>query len=483
MSRVLDEDDRSLHEQTKSPRLISLRVQQLLGQFDHIISYPSEWPFVILYGPNGVGKTKMLELLSATLALNVGRISRIPFATATYRFDDGSEIHVDSGPVRQLETEAVVAGEASLKTMSISLLRPDAQAITWLPRAMPDESYTRYRRVIEREAPVRRLGRDLWRDMMTMESISSQELMDRYSDLVTGARAPMADPPEELRRFCDDTSVHLIETQRLLTADTMTEYRRVQGHDVRQLPTAVEFGRDLSRRLREALASNSRTTQQLDRTFPRRLLAGRTPTHVTDDLIRRRYGEQNELRSRLAKIAVLELKPDLPLPDRDLKDWERGVLWTYLQDTDEKLATFRALLAKVELLASIVNSRFLYKELQIDLEQGFRFVTSAGHEVSAGSLSSGEQHELVLAYDLLFNVKENSLVLVDEPEISLHVAWQQEFLNDIVRITDLVPLRFIVATHSPQVIHKWWERAIALTPDLDFGPVALNSDPDFGTST
>ena len=34
-------------------------------------------------------------------------------------------------------------------------------------------------------------------------------------------------------------------------------------------------------------------------------------------------------------------------------------------------------------------------------------------------LSSGEQHELVLAYDLLFKVKEKSLVLIDEPELSL----------------------------------------------------------------
>ncbi len=70
----------------------------------------------------------------------------------------------------------------------------------------------------------------------------------------------------------------------------------------------------------------------------------------------------------------------------------------------------------------------------------------------------------MLAYDLLFNVKQGSLVLIDEPEISLHIAWQQEFLNDIARIAQTVSLRFMVATHSPQTIHKWWKRAVELVP-------------------
>ena len=77
-------------------------------------------------------------------------------------------------------------------------------------------------------------------------------------------------------------------------------------------------------------------------------------------------------------------------------------------------------------------------------------------------LSSGEQHELILIYDLLFNVPENALVLIDEPEISLHVVWQQRFLTDLSRIAKLSSLRFIVATHSPQIIHKSWDKTVEL---------------------
>ncbi|MCB0909950.1 MAG: AAA family ATPase, partial [Nocardioidaceae bacterium] len=50
------------------------------------------------------------------------------------------------------------------------------------------------------------------------------------------------------------------------------------------------------------------------------------------------------------------------------------------------------------------------------------------------------------------------LVLIDEPEISLHVAWQRQFLNDLQRIAQLGEMRFIVATHSPQIVGEWGDR-------------------------
>ena len=130
------------------------------------------------------------------------------------------------------------------------------------------------------------------------------------------------------------------------------------------------------------------------------------------------------------------------------------------------------LLDRVDLLRGIVGSRLSSKEFRIDRELGFRFMTEGGEEIGPESLSSGEQHELVLIYDLLFNVKPNTLVLIDEPEISLHVTWQQGFMADINRIAEVASLRFIVATHSPFIMNKWHSRAVAL------GPKAQADDPE-----
>ena len=77
--------------------------------------------------------------------------------------------------------------------------------------------------------------------------------------------------------------------------------------------------------------------------------------------------------------------------------------------------------------------------------------------ISPQFLSSGEQHELVLFYELLFNVSSNSLILIDEPELSLHVFWQEQFLNDLIEISKFRGFDILIATHSPDIINDKWE--------------------------
>jgi predicted ATP-binding protein involved in virulence len=68
----------------------------------------------------------------------------------------------------------------------------------------------------------------------------------------------------------------------------------------------------------------------------------------------------------------------------------------------------------------------------------------------------------VLLYELLFKTMPNALVLIDEPELSLHVAWQVEFLKDLTRVVKLAAFDVILATHSPQIINDRWDLAVEL---------------------
>lgn len=77
-------------------------------------------------------------------------------------------------------------------------------------------------------------------------------------------------------------------------------------------------------------------------------------------------------------------------------------------------------------------------------------------------LSSGEKQEIILFYKLIFETPENTLLLIDEPEISLHIAWQKKFMDDLYKIIKFKNLNVIVATHSPQIINHRWENQIDL---------------------
>ena len=109
----------------------------------------------------------------------------------------------------------------------------------------------------------------------------------------------------------------------------------------------------------------------------------------------------------------------------------------------------------------IINSFFVGKRLQI-VNGRMGVVLNDGTAIPMGSLSSGETNLLIIFYRLLFQASPDSLVIIDEPEISLHVSWQQKLGSVFTDICRLRGLEMLIATHSPQTIHDMWDQASEL---------------------
>ena len=98
------------------------------------------------------------------------------------------------------------------------------------------------------------------------------------------------------------------------------------------------------------------------------------------------------------------------------------------------------------------EKKFASKAVIYTPQQGIRVKSDSGDFIAAERLSSGEQNEIVMLYDMIFDLPDNSILLVDEPENSLHVAWQNMVVGDLQRIADAKHLQVIVATHSPTIV-------------------------------
>ena len=207
-------------------------------------------------------------------------------------------------------------------------------------------------------------------------------------------------------------------------------------------------------KIQETLRESGALSASLDSSFPHRLLQANQPESVNDKEIRDRYKKQSDYRDRLMKAGLIDMASPVTLPSNRLQDTDIKVLLHYLDDVDKKLGVFDELLKKVELFKDIINTRFLYKSFSINKSDGFVFTNANQVRLPSRTLSSGEQHELVLAYQLIFEVLPQSLILIDEPELSLHVTWQHKFLEDLARISELADLDFLIATHSPSIVHK-----------------------------
>jgi len=151
------------------------------------------------------------------------------------------------------------------------------------------------------------------------------------------------------------------------------------------------------------------------------------------------------------------------LTQADLEGREvRQVIGVYLEDVEQKFSQFDELFKRVSLFKDIIKEKFQFKEIAISREHGISVRTEDQLQIGLSELSSGEQHELVLLYELLFGVKDDALILIDEPELSLHVGWQVRFLPDLQRIQKLKPLHIVIATHSPQIINDRWDLTVEL---------------------
>lgn len=104
------------------------------------------------------------------------------------------------------------------------------------------------------------------------------------------------------------------------------------------------------------------------------------------------------------------------------------------------------------------------KEIFIDVDGTVLLKTAFNKKISIHDLSSGEKQIITFFAYLIFGLPNTnqSIFIVDEPELSLHLNWQRKFVDSIMSINKSVQLIF--ATHSPEMIGRHRNKAVKLMP-------------------
>ncbi len=86
------------------------------------------------------------------------------------------------------------------------------------------------------------------------------------------------------------------------------------------------------------------------------------------------------------------------------------------------------------------------------------------HEIRADSLSSGESQLLILFTYLYFGFepRQEFVVMIDEPELSLHLRWQNQYVQSVIKANPNA--QFIFATHAPEIAQEYRANWIELSP-------------------
>jgi ABC-type lipoprotein export system ATPase subunit len=332
-------------------KLVSISIEKLFGQFDYNIEFNQEEGITILTGPNGYGKTTILNIIAGL-------------------FTYGDPSYIVNRPI-------------PLSNVSVSL--SDGRILKF---------------------------------------------------------------PENQNDIKNLIRVYLIKDQRLIKEIFPTDEHFSLERKPVNVNTVNIFSFDLRHKISEKQDEEKKLDNELAPSLTKRFKEYKTILPASE--YRERFQKVSEKYKKLHEYGIYQNDLESTAYEGD----DRRFFSLNLEDWEKKIAVYDKLLDKIALFLSIMNSKCLAnKNFTVSAKEGFCFTSIDNKPLQLTDLSSGEQHQTILLYELLFNAPPNSLVLIDEPEASMHVAWQIEFLRDIEKIAKLSGLSFIIATHSPDLIN------------------------------
>ncbi|MDF2596187.1 MAG: putative excinuclease ATPase subunit, partial [Clostridia bacterium] len=397
------------------------------------------------HAPNGYGKTTLLKLMSDIIGCKVFEMGRIPFENFAITFDQDITLEVIKQKDTPKEEEAVLKYRLTHKGQIKEYKLPQKAEFG----SSMEVGQTLY--AIEKNLPfLKRVTQIAWYDTRRDHKLNYDEIMTEYGDQLFVDK----ELREQLQEIQSKMPIHFIHANRLTVSKNLS-------------PLVLIYAQELAQRITDVLAKSAALAQKLDHSFPGRLIEAvksqRGDESLDIDSVDEALRNLDKKRLKLQKIGLIAAS--LTENRGDLTDLDRQtikMLDLYIKDSKEKLEVFDVIEAKIDLMREIINKRFNYKTMQISGEKGFAFELPNKSLLMADKLSSGEQNELILIFELLFKSEPNALILIDEPEISLHIAWQQQFLEDMEAISNLTNVKIMIATHSPDIINGRWDLTTGL---------------------
>jgi predicted ATP-binding protein involved in virulence len=466
-------------------KLVDFSVSKLHGFLDFELSFNDD--LTIIVGRNGSGKTSALNLISDLLRLEVRALRRVPFQRAVVRLFDETLGTVSVNAENSENSRAITlaigdatatlpldspldlyfaepgSGRASVTSRDVNLVwTPNiTRSVVFHTGAVDFQDWQRLSKQISEVIKLTFVRLD--RTIVAVDPDGTERV---EAPRAKAGKAPPADPIEEVLR---------------VTTQKFGEYKRrveeIKNAAFNQLlQLHFEPIDQVSPRTKSSQAQLKAKVQQLRRRVENSALFADSPTvqastskffasfsqalfeEPASPQAKKKTGRrsvQEEYAQILLNLKEKQIEKLLEIFDREQEQAQRayGPIKRYLDATMKFLKESG-------------------KQLDFDasLQLGFNVPTvaaedasEAGKQRSLKELASGERQVIIVLTYLAFLAGEDSIFIVDEPELSLHLRWQGylvEALNSLRPET----CQIIVATHAPEIAGRAKSKIRLLRP-------------------
>lgn len=425
-----------------------IEINGLYGMYDYTIQLTRENPVFVMTGPNGFGKTTILRVINYLCECNFWYFYNLQFTSIIIRFKEPRER--ESSFILEhvsVSDENVFSESENIPSTNLrityKLLEPQEKVIEEF--LITSHDYERKVRDIDR-----RYVREYYDDKQVVnESLVIQSFdISEDSFLQRNAR--------NIILYFENKHCCFIKEQRIISFSQNQLYNRTSSFVNRYSIN------DISDKIRQFYTDSQRDyvriNHSIDSTFISRLLSQNFRVLEANDYLDR----IKKLKEKTDCLNHYKLLIDNVQLVEEYDEKYKDVLSLHLQDMEQKLSSFDVPLHKLGLFSNLVSKNVLSnKKMNLDY-RGISIVTDNGTKVPLSKLSSGEQNLIILYYRLVFDTSPGTVLLIDEPENSLHMAWLENMLNDYIEVADTTNCQILIATHSPAFINGRWQ----LTYDL-----------------
>lgn len=422
-----------------------IQIEKLFGLYDYDIDLKNDAHVKILTGPNGYGKTTILYIINNLLRGYFWYFYYLVFNVIKVVIDDNNVIIIRKTPMEKESDKDEVISEEFIINFTFYQDK-DLVNEFWF-----DKEYIHD--ILEKAD---RYSDDLHRYLDNEDFLSAnyKYITDDF----------IQEKSKNLTLFLQEQNSSFLGSQRIYQNKEVFSnvYSARRYSRIRRRPTSYSIdnvSNDLSGRYTIQQRQFSDDSQQVDSSFIKRLVHADLRSY-TEEEFKSKLKELEKLMSEYQKYHIIN-----PMTiENDYGDYKKNkeALSLYVDDMFNKLSSFNDFYQRLSLFDNFINGKEL-SDKRIELsDKGLRVVNSSGNIIPLHKLSSGEQNLIILYYQLVFYANKHSVLLIDEPENSIHLAWQRNMLNDYLDMAKRLNCQIIIATHSAVFIHSKWE----LTTDL-----------------
>lgn len=439
-----------------------LEIKGLHGVYDYNVSFNDDVTF--LYGENGCGKTTVLDIVSSIVTGKIYNLFRYRFDEISLSYREKKRKKLNRITIKSLED----AYELSLNEEEYREVIKDPYK-TGEMYSRDEDEYVFDRRFVSRYAFPNFL-RKTFNYIYLPLSRNSQDGIDMMNSIAYRRRRTiMISDTDYMGKNYLNESLRYVEEivkdgcMRISSAETKVDAQFKSNIFTSSLTITNNY--NFSR-----LFSQARGKETLESIEQNRL-----------DYIKtlRAIGEWNDDTSKRLEDFIKKYQIAFEAAKEDERTGKHGISVDFLLMNIEfnRIRDIAEHAKKIEKEKEIIRgpiTSFLttvndffsigQEKKKISIENGEIIIEaeSPHRKLSLYNLSSGEKQIIIILACLIFGLPagQSGIYIIDEPEASLHLAWQKKFVESIQRVNGSIQLVF--ATHSPEIIGKYDDHAVKL---------------------